>query len=127
MRVLEIPWLTLARTDTRHLYWSPAQMVTHHTIGGCNLRPGDLLGTGTISGPMPGSYGSLLEASEGGRRPIWLPTGEARCFVEDGDDIRLSAKARRDGFVTIGFGSCQSGVLPSRQRDRNGPSPLAVD
>jgi fumarylacetoacetase len=119
MRMQEKPWFTLARTDTRNLYWTPAQMVTHHTIGGCNLLAGDLLGTGTISGSTPGSFGSLLEASEGGRCPIRLPTGEERRFVEDSDEIRLSATARRDGFVTIGFGSCLSRVVPATQRDRN--------
>jgi fumarylacetoacetase len=88
------------------LYWTVAQMIAHHTSNGCNLRPGDLLGTGTISEAVVSGYGSLLEISEGGRRPITLPSGETRCFLEDGDEISFSAHARAPGFAPIGFGSC---------------------
>ncbi len=85
-------------------------MVTHHTSNGCNLRPGDLLGTGTISDASPAGYGSLLEITEGGRRPFTLPSGETRGFLEDGDEVTLSARARAAGFVSIGFGYC-TGII----------------
>jgi fumarylacetoacetase len=100
----------LSRASTTALYWTVAQLVAHHTSNGCNLRPGDLLGTGTISEPVITGYGSLLEITEGGRRPITLPSGETRCFLEDGDELSLSAHAAAPGFVTIGFGSC-SGTI----------------
>lgn len=103
----------LSASDARYMYWSFAQMVAHHTSGGCDLRPGDLVGTGTISGPKPGSHGSLLEASTGGKQPVVLTTGEERRFVEDGDEILLRARASREGFVSIGFGECRAVVLPA--------------
>jgi fumarylacetoacetase len=107
------PPYRLGASNARYLYWTPAQLVAHHTCGGCDLRPGDLLGTGTISGPDDGSCGSLLEATLGGHRPLTLETGEERRFVEDGDEILLRAHARRAGFVTIGFGECRARVLPA--------------
>jgi fumarylacetoacetase len=97
----------LSRASTTALYWTVAQMIAHHTSNGCNLRPGDLLGTGTISEPVMTGYGSLLEISAGGRRPITLPSGETRCFLEDGDEISFSAHASAPGFATIGFGDCR--------------------
>ena len=100
----------LAATSTRHLYWTPAQMLAHHASGGCNLRPGDLLGTGTISGPGPDSFGSLMEAAQGGRAPIRLPDGTERGFLLDGDEVILRACAKKDGFVSIGFGECRAEV-----------------
>ncbi len=81
-------------------------MVTHHTSNGCDLRPGDLFGSGTLSGPGAGSAGRLMELSHGGQDPVTLPDGETRTFLEDGDEITLTAKARRPGAVTIGFGDC---------------------
>ena len=114
MRRENLPAHRLARSNTRHMYWTVAQMLTHHTSNGCNLQPGDLLGSGTISGPDQTSRGSLLESSEGGRTPIRLPSGEERRFLEDGDEIVLKAQARRDGFVAIGFGECRAIVLPAR-------------
>lgn len=93
----------------RHLYWTPAQMVAHHSSAGCDLRPGDLFGTGTISSPEPEGWGSLLELSRGGRAPITLPNGESRRFLEDGDSIILRARAARDG-LSIGFGECRGTV-----------------
>lgn len=104
----------LARSNARHMYWTVAQMLAHHTSNGCNLLPGDLLGSGTISGPDKTSRGSLLEATEGGRAPIRLPSGEERRFLEDGDEIVLKAQARREGFAPIGFGECRAAVLPAR-------------
>jgi len=103
----------LARSTTRHLYWTPAQLVAHHASGGCRLRSGDIFGSGTISGPEPGSFGSLLEITEGGRRPLALGAGETRRFLEDGDEVILSARAEGRGFVTIGFGDCAGRVVPA--------------
>jgi fumarylacetoacetase len=100
----------LSRASTTALYWTVAQMIAHHTSNGCNLRPGDLLGTGTISEQGLSGYGSLLEITEGGKRPITLPSGETRCFLEDGDEISFSAHACATGFATIGFGSCRGSV-----------------
>lgn len=101
----------LAASDARHLYWTPAQMVAQHTLGGCNLRPGDLLGSGTISTPDDSGHGSLLELTHGGTRPIELPSGETRLFLEAGDEITLAAHCRRDGFPRIGFGESRARII----------------
>jgi fumarylacetoacetase len=93
------------------MYWTPAQIVCHHASGGCDLHAGDLLGTGTLSGPDRGSEGSLMEMTEGGHTPIVLPDGETRRFLEDGDELALIGHARRDGFRTIGFGPCVGQVV----------------
>ncbi len=103
----------LGCSSASHMYWTIAQIVTHHASNGCNLRPGDLLGTGTLSGPDLQSCGSLLEASEGGKTPIQLPTGETRAFLEDGDEVILSATARAEGRVPIGFGPCRAQIRPA--------------
>jgi fumarylacetoacetase len=103
----------IASSNTRHLYWTVAQMVAHHSCNGCDLRPGDLFGSGTISAPGEEGYGSLLEATQGGRRPIALASGEERRFLEDGDEVVLRARARREGFAPIGFGECRGAVLPA--------------
>ncbi len=103
----------LSTGNSQALFWTPAQMVTHHASNGCNLNPGDLFGTGTISGPTPESAGSLLELSHGGRTPLTLPQGETRRFLEDGDEIILRARAVRDGAAPIGFGGCRCLVLPA--------------
>lgn len=95
------------------LYWTPAQLVTHHAGNGCNLNPGDLFGTGTISTPDADGYGSLLEITQGGRQPITLPSGEERRFLEDGDEVTLRARARRQGAAPIGFGACRGVVIPA--------------
>ncbi|MGH8149572.1 MAG: fumarylacetoacetase, partial [Steroidobacteraceae bacterium] len=104
------PW-RLSRTSYRHAYWKLAQMVAHHSVGGCNLRPGDLLATGTQSGPLPGEAGSLLELSAGGRRPLRLANGETRCFLEDGDRVILRGYCARPGAARIGFGEAAGRVL----------------
>ncbi len=104
------PAVHLSRSAATDLYWTPAQLVAHHTIGGCNLQPGDLFGSGTISGAAPGSAGSLLELTQGGRQPIALPLGETRRFLEDGDEVIFTARCVRDGFVPIGFGECRGRV-----------------
>jgi fumarylacetoacetase len=103
----------LALSSTRHMYWTTAQMVAHHTSNGCSLRPGDLLGSGTISAPTREGYGSLLETTAGGKEPIALPGGETRAFLQDGDEILLRGRARREGAVSIGFGECRAVVLPA--------------
>ena len=95
------------------MYWTVAQMVAHHTCNGCNLRPGDLLGSGTISAPDEAGCGSLLETTQGGKRPVRLQSGEERRFLEDGDEVLLRARASREGFVPIGFGECRGAVLPA--------------
>ena len=99
---------TLSKGTTRDLYWTVAQMVAHHTSGGCDLRPGDLFGTGTISGATPGSQGSLLEITEGGRAPVTLADGTQRRFLEDGDEVTLSGR-----FGGGGFGPCTGRILPA--------------
>jgi fumarylacetoacetase len=95
------------------MYWTVAQMLTHHASGGCNLNPGDLLGTGTISTADDSGLGSLMEISRGGARPITLQSGETRGFLEDGDEIVLTAVAKADGYRSIGFGDCRGRVLPA--------------
>lgn len=104
----------LSQGPATSMYWTVAQMITHHTANGCNLLPGDLLGTGTISGPQDGQLGSLMEISHGGTQPVTLPTGETRSFLEDGDELMLAARAEREGFRTIGFGPCR-GIVQSRR------------
>jgi len=104
----------LALSNARHMYWTAAQMIAHHTSNGCNLRPGDLLGTGTLSGPDAGGCGSLLELVGGGKGPVSLPTGETRMFLEDGDEVILRASASREGFATIGLGECRGTITPAQ-------------
>jgi fumarylacetoacetase len=105
---------SLATSNFRHAYWTIAQMVAHHAVNGCNLRPGDLLGSGTLSGPEPAQAGSLLELTDGGRREIVLPSSETRGFLEDGDRIELRAWCERQGHRRIGFGTASATVLPAR-------------
>ena len=117
MRAAGLAAHRLSVGSARHLYWTVAQMVTHHASGGCNLRPGDLFGTGTISTPAEAGWGSLLELSQGGRRPIALGSGETRRFLEDGDEVILRARGVGAGAASIGFGDCR-GVV--------GAGPLAI-
>jgi fumarylacetoacetase len=112
MRARGAPARRIVLSDSRHLYWTPAQMVAHHASNGCNLRPGDLLGTGTISGPEPEAFGSMLELSWDGAKPFDVD-GETRRFLEDGDEVTLRARAQRDGFVSIGFGECAGRIAGS--------------
>jgi len=104
---------TISRSNTKHLYWTPAQLLTHHASNGCNLRPGDLLGTGTISGPLPEQAGSLLELTQGGKQSLQLEGGVSRRFLEDGDELSLSAWAERAGARRLGFGDCTARLLPA--------------
>ena len=108
-----LPAHRLSAGSARHLYWTVAQLVAHHTSGGCNLRAGDLFGTGTISTPGEDGLGSLLEISAGGRRPVALTSGETRRFLEDGDTVIMRAHCRREGFATIGFGECRGTIEPA--------------
>lgn len=113
MREQGLPPHRLARSGSRHMYWTVAQMLAHHTSNGCNLNPGDLLGTGTLSAPEAEGLGSLLESTQGGRVPVALPGGETRRFLEDGDEIILRARACRAGAAPIGFGECRARILPA--------------
>ena len=106
MRAKGLPAQRISVSNTKHLYWTVAQMVAHHACGGCNLEPGDLFGSGTISGPTPENYGSIAELSFDGTRDLTLASGEIRRWVQDGDDIILRAYGRREGFAAIGFGDC---------------------
>jgi fumarylacetoacetase len=98
---------------SRDTWWTPAQMVAHHTVAGCNLRPGDLIGSGTVSGPETGTEGSLIELTWGGTRPLELPGGETRAFLEDGDEVVIRAWCARPGLRRIGLGECRGRVLPA--------------
>lgn len=103
----------LGQASLTDLYWSPAQMVAHHTSNGCNLRPGDLLATGTISGAEVESAGCLLERTANGTRPLPLPEGSERCWLMDGDEVRLEATCYRPGLPTVRLGSCVGKIEPS--------------
>jgi fumarylacetoacetase len=102
----------IARSNFRHLYWNICQQLAHHTISGCNMRTGDLLASGTISGPTPDSYGSLLELTWRGTQPIQLPTGETRTFLADGDRLTISGWGQGEGY-RVGFGEVTGRVLPA--------------
>lgn len=106
----------LALTNFDHSYWSVAQMVAHHTINGCNLTPGDFLGSGTMSGPHPGSEGALIESTRGGQEPVNLHNGETRTFLEDGDRVVIRGWCAKDGAARIGFGEVSSTLLSARNQ-----------
>ncbi|KIH85225.1 fumarylacetoacetase [Pseudomonas batumici] len=114
MREQNLPAQRLTLSNTRHMYWTVAQLVAHHSVNGCQLQAGDLFGSGTLSGPEAGQFGSLLEITEGGKKPVELATGEVRKFLEDGDEIILRARCRREGFASIGFGECRGKIVPAR-------------
>ncbi|MFP4227215.1 MAG: fumarylacetoacetase [Salinivenus sp.] len=103
---------TVCETNFRHMYWTVCQQLAHHTVNGCNVRPGDLLASGTISGPTPDSYGSMLELSWRGQEPVELPGGETRSFLEDGDRVVMRGQATGDGYH-IGFGAVEGTVRPA--------------
>ncbi len=103
---------TITRTNYSEMYYSAAQQLAHHASSGCPMNTGDLLGSGTISGPTRDTRGSLLELSWGGKDPLSLETGETRSFLEDGDTLTLSGSAKGDGY-TIGFGTCHGTVIPA--------------
>jgi fumarylacetoacetase len=110
MRDDHLPAVRLSRSSTRHLYWTAAQLVAHHTSNGCDLRSGDLLASGTVSGPTPDALGCLLELTRRGAAPIALPSGESRTFLEDGDEVIMRGSCGRDGAVRIGLGECRGVV-----------------
>jgi fumarylacetoacetase len=106
------PTTTICRTNFRHLYWSMAQQLAHHTVSGCNVRVGDLMGSGTISGTAADSWGSLLELAWNGQRPFALIGGATRTFLEDGDEVTLTGWCQGDGY-RVGFGALQGEILPA--------------
>jgi fumarylacetoacetase len=103
--------LCICQSNLKNLYWTPGQLVAHHASNGCNLRTGDLIGTGTVSGPGADERGCLLEITRRGAEPLRLPTAETRVFLEDGDEVILRAHCRREGYATIGLGECRGTVL----------------
>jgi len=113
MREAGAPAVRLSRGSFRDMYWTVGQLLTHHASNGCNLRPGDLLASGTISGPSRESLGCLLEITRRGAEPLRLPNGESRAFLEDGDEVVLRGYCERPGAVRIGFGECAGVVLPA--------------
>jgi len=113
MRQRGIAPVQVSRSRLADLYWTVGQMLTHHSSNGCNLQPGDLFATGTISGPTPDSRGCLLELTRRGTEPLDLPNGETRRFLDDGDEVILRAFCERAGQVRIGFGECRGVVLPA--------------
>jgi fumarylacetoacetase len=117
MREEGLPPLTVSRSNLRDLYWTLAQMVAHHTSNGCNLRPGDLIASGTVSGPEEEARGCLLERTWRGTEPLVLPTGEERRFLEDGDEVILRGHCEREGFARVGFGECRGTVEAGHRRE----------
>lgn len=113
MREAGIPPVVLGRSNFRDMYWTMAQMLAHHASSGCNLRPGDLLASGTVSGADRRARGCLLELTSRGKDPVTLPTGEQRTFLEDGDEVILRGFCEREGFRRIGLGSCRGTILPA--------------
>ncbi len=103
----------IARSNVKHLYWSMAQQLAHHTVSGCNTQPGDLMGSGTISGPTPDSFGSLLELTWNGRNPLTLSEGSTRTFLEDGDEVTITGWCQADAY-RIGFGEVTGRILPAQ-------------
>jgi len=116
MRAAGLPPHRLSTSRLQDLYWTIGQMATHHASNGCNLRPGDLIASGTVSGPAEDARGCLLELTWRGSEPVTLPGGEARRFLEDGDEVILRGSCRRPGAARIGFGDCRGMVLPARSR-----------
>ena len=110
MRDAGLPPERLSNGPMTAMYWTAAQLVAHHTVNGCNLQPGDLLGTGTLSSEARETFGSLLELSEGGKRPLTLANGETRSFLDDGDEVIMTAHAVHKGFRSIGFGECRGRI-----------------
>ncbi len=118
MRDARLNPVRLSGVSAKDLYWSFAQMVAHHTSNGCNLRTGDLMASGTISGPQPGSQGSLLEITRRGAEPLKLPSGEERSFLEDGDEVTFRGFCEREGLPRISLGECQGMIVPATLSNR---------
>ena len=113
MRDRGLAAISVSRGNLRDLYWTPAQMIAHHSSNGCNLRTGDLLASGTVSGAARESWGCLLELTRSGTDPIELPSGESRRFLQDGDEVVIRGYCRREGFARIGCGECRGIVRPA--------------
>ena len=111
MREQGRPPVRLSHAHFAELYWTAAQLLTHHTSNGCNLKPGDLLASGTVSGPEKSNRGCLLELTWGGKEPLLLPSGEVRTYLADGDEVVMKASCSRAGFATIGFGECRGMIV----------------
>jgi fumarylacetoacetase len=103
---------TISRSNFKFMYWNMCQQLAHHTVNGCNIQVGDVYASGTISGPSPGSYGSMLELTWNGQKPLQMPDGSERKFIEDGDTVLIKGFADKDG-VRIGFGECKGKILPA--------------
>jgi len=116
MREAGIAPMVLGRSNFRDMYWTMAQMLTHHASNGCNLRSGDLLASGTVSGADKSARGCLLELTSRGKDPVTLPTGEQRRFLEDGDEVILRGFCEREGFRRIGMGSCRGTIMPASNK-----------
>ncbi len=116
MRAAHQPPVCVTRSHARHLYWTFGQLIAHHASNGCNLRSGDLLASGTVSGPEPESRACLLERTWRGTEPLTLPSGEQRRFLEDGDEVLMRGRAARAGRTTIGFGECRAQDCPRQRR-----------
>ena len=114
MRAKDSKGELLSTSNMNDAYWTLAQLVAHHTVGGCNLRAGDVLGSGTLSGPLPQQGGSLLELTQGGKTPLKLQNGEVRTFLEDGDTIILRGFCERPGARRIGFGECRGTLVAAK-------------
>ncbi|MDN3650841.1 fumarylacetoacetase [Reinekea marina] len=110
----DVPLTQLSQSNFKDAYWSVAQMITHHASNGCNLMAGDLMGSGTQSGPTPEQAGSLLELTQGGKKPIAFENGQQRTFLNDGDSIIMTGYCKREGYVRIGFGEVRSTILPAK-------------
>ena len=110
MRADNQPPARITLTNFKYMYWSFAQMLTHHASNGCNMRPGDLIASGTTSGPTDDSRACLSEATVRGTQPISLPNGETRRWLEDGDEVIFCTRAERDGYATLGFGECRGRI-----------------
>ncbi|MFM7482664.1 MAG: fumarylacetoacetase [Burkholderiaceae bacterium] len=106
MRAAKLPAQTICHTNYQHAYWTLAQLIAHHTVNGCNLQAGDLLGTGTLSGPQPTQLAALLEMTQGGKQALMLAGGEQRLFLQDGDEVVLRGWCAAEGKARIGFGEC---------------------
>ncbi len=104
----------ISQSNTKYLYWNFSQMLAHHTVNGCNMEVGDICASGTISGPDEGSYGSMLELAWKGTKPLEMPDGSVRRFIEDGDTVIMKGFAEKDG-IRVGFGECSTTILPARE------------
>jgi fumarylacetoacetase len=106
--------MRITRTNFKHMYWTLGQMLAHHTSNGCNMLPGDLFASGTVSGPETDAKACLVEITQFGKSPLQLPGGEQRVWLEDGDIVRMRGRAVREGYVSIGFGACDGEVVSAR-------------